>query len=171
MGSTINTMRAKDFLTENRMSTINVDTAIQNTPPAWQHWIKTLPEQLAQEFIDERPTPDNVDIQEYTRLKLASPQPRVVNVADLLKVPKNQYMIGLAPDDVIADINQKWGLQIASGKKYEPTPGRHRDTANLSGATAAPSVMINGVITFGVGRFTASCLRGDRTMRVWDLRG
>jgi hypothetical protein len=77
-----------DAVKENRMSTINVDTAIQNTPPAWQQWIKTLPEQLAQEFIDERPTPDNVDIQEYTRLKLASPQPRVVNVADLLKVPK-----------------------------------------------------------------------------------
>ena len=160
-----------DNVKENRMSGINVATAIQNTPPAWQQWISTLPQQLAQEFVDERPSPDATDIQEYTKLKLASPQPRVVNVSDLLKHPRNQYMIGLAPDDVVADINQKWGLQIASGKKYEPTPGRHRDTAKLSGATAAPSVMINGVITFGIGRFTAAALRGDRTMQVWDLRG
>ena len=164
-------MRAREFLTENRMAGINVQQAIANTPPEWQQWIATLPEQLAQEFIDERPSPDATDIQEYTKLRLASPKPRVVNVADLLKHPRNQYMIGLAPDDVIADINQKWGLQIASGKKYEPTPGRHRATAQLSGATAAPSVMVNGVITFGVGRFTAACLRGDKTMQVWDLRG
>ena len=160
-----------DSTNENKMAGINVAQAIAQTPPAWQQWISTLPQQLAQEFVDERPRPDATDIQEYTKLKLASPQPRVVNVADLLKHPRNQYNIGQAPDDVVADINQKWGLQIASGKKYDLTPGRHRETAKLSGATAAPSVMINGVITFGVGRFTSACLRGDRTMSVWDLRG
>jgi len=166
-----NKMRAKEFLIEDKMSSINVDTAIQNTPPAWQQWIKTLPQQLAQEFIDERPTPDNEDIQEYTRLKLASPQPREVSVAELLKVKGNQYNISQAPDDVIADINQKWSIKIPSGKKYDLNPARNRQYAQMSGATAAPSVMINGVITFGVGRFTSACLRGDRTMRVWDLRG
>ena len=160
-----------DSTNENKMAGINVAQAIAQTPPAWQQWISTLPQQLAQEFVDERPRPDATDIQEYTKLKLASPQPRVVNVADLLKHPRNQYNIGQAPDDVVADINQKWGLQIASGKKYDLTPGRHRETAKLSGATAAPSVMINGVITFGVGRFISACLRGDRTMSVWDLRG
>ena len=30
---------------------------------------------------------------------------------------------------------------------------------------------VKGVITFGVGRFISACLRGDRTMSVWDLRG
>jgi len=160
-----------DAVKENKMSTINVDTAIQNTPPVWQQWIKTLPQQLAQEFIDERPNPNDEDIQEYAKLKLASPQPREVRVAELLKVQGNQYNISQAPDDVIADINQKWGIKISSGKKYDLNPARNRQYAQMSGATAAPSVMINGVITFGVGRFTSACLRGDRTMRVWDLRG
>ena len=160
-----------DAVKENKMSTINVDTAIQNTPPVWQQWIKTLPQQLAQEFIDERPNPNDEDIQEYAKLKLASPQPREVRVAELLKVQGNQYNISQAPDDVIADINQKWGIKIPSGKKYDLNPARNRQYAQMSGATAAPSVMINGVITFGVGRFTSACLRGDRTMRVWDLRG
>lgn len=164
-------MRAQEFITEDRMSSINVDTAIQNTPPAWQQWIKTLPPQLAQEFIDERPNPDNIDIQEYTKLKLTSTQPRVVNVAELLKIPGNQGNISRAPDDVIADINQKWGTQIPSTQKYEPNPARNRQYAQMSGATAAPSVMVNGEIIFGVGRFVAACLRGDKTMRVWDLKG
>lgn len=153
------------------MSGINVDAAIQNTPPAWQQWIKTLPPQLAQEFIDERPTPDNVDIQEYTKLRLASSQPTVVNVGDLLKQPGNQGNISRAPDDVIVDINQHWGTNIPSGKKYEPNPARNRQYAQMSGDTASPSVMINGDIVFGVGRFVAAALRGDKTMRVWDLRG
>ena len=58
-----------DSTNENKMAGINVAQAIAQTPPAWQQWISTLPQQLAQEFVDERPRPDATDIQEYTKLK------------------------------------------------------------------------------------------------------
>jgi len=35
--------------------------------------------------------------------------------------------------------------------------------------TARPSVMLDGEIIFGVGRFKAALLRGDRDLRVWEL--
>ena len=152
-------MKIRELLVEN------------NLLAQWKQWLATLPPQLAQEFVEERPNPDQTDVAEYTKLKLANPQPRVVNVADLLKQSDNQRAISRAPDDVINDINKTWGTQIPSGQKYEPNPARHRQYAQMSGDTAAPSVMVNGAITFGMGRFTAAALRGDKTMRVWDLRG
>jgi hypothetical protein len=163
-------MRAIEFLTEgDKMSNINLDQALANTPPVWKKFISSLPPQLAREFVDERPVPNQEDIDWFTPLRLKNPQPVAVSVADLLRHPENQGSIGRSPDDVIDAVNQQWGLRIPSGKKYDPNPARYRAYAQMTPGTASPSVAVDGVIIFGAGRFVAASLRGDKTMRVWDM--
>ena len=152
-----------------KMSLINLDQSLANTPPVWKKFISSLPPQLAREFVDERPRPDQDDIDFLTPLRLVSPQPVSVRVADLLRHPENQGTIGRSPDDVVAAVNQRWGLKIPSGKKYDPNPARYRAYAQMASGTASPSVMADGVILFGAGRFVAAALRGDETMRVWSM--
>ena len=152
-----------------KMSLINLDQSLANTPPVWKKFISSLPPQLAREFVDERPRPDQDDIDFLTPLRLVSPQPVSVRVADLLRHPENQGTIGRSPDDVVAAVNQRWGLKIPSGKKYDPNPARYRAYAQMASGTASPSVMTDGVILFGAGRFVAAALRGDETMRVWSM--
>ena len=154
-----------------KMSLINLDQSLANTPPVWKKFISSLPPQLAREFVDERPRPDQDDIDFLTPLRLVSPQPVSVRVADLLRHPENQGTIGRSPDDVVAAVNQRWGLKIPSGKKYDPNPARYRAYAQMAPGTASPSVMADGVILFGAGRFVAAALRGDDTMRVWSMTG
>ena len=152
-----------------KMSSINLDRSLANTPPVWKKFISSLPPQLAREFVDERPVPDQEDIDWFTPLRLTNPQPVVVRVADLLRHPENQGSIGRSPDDVIDAVNQQWRLKIPSGKKYDPNPARYRAYAQMIPDTASPSVAVDGVIIFGAGRFVAAALRGDETMRVWSM--
>ena len=155
--------------TGDKMSRIDLGSALANTPPEWQKFVGSLPPQLAREFVDERPRPDQDDIDFLTPLRLVSPQPVSVRVADLLKHPENQGTIGRSPDDVVAAVNHRWRLKIPSGKKYDPNPARYRAYAQMTPGTASPSVMADGVILFGAGRFVAAALRGDETMRVWSM--
>jgi len=152
-----------------KMSRIDLGSALANTAPEWQKFVNSLPPQLAREFVDERPRPDQDDIDFLTPLRLISPQPVSVRVADLLRHPENQATIGRSPDDVVAAVNQRWGLKVPSGKKYDPNPARYRAYAQMAPGTASPSVMADGVILFGAGRFVAAALRGDETMRVWSM--
>jgi len=152
-----------------KMSLINLDQSLADTPSVWKKFISLLPPQLARESVDERPRPDQDDIDFLTPLRLVSPQPVSVRVADLLRHPENQGTIGRSPDDVVTAVNQRWGLKIPSGKKYDPNPARYRAYAQMAPGTASPSVMADGVILFGAGRFVAAALRGDETMRVWSM--
>lgn len=166
-------MRAREIIQGviegDKMSRINLDRALANAPPAWKEFINSLPPQLAKEFVDERPNPDQEDIDFLTPLRLVSTQPVSVRIANLLQHPENQGSIGRSPDDVIAAVNRKWGLDVPSGKKYDPNPARYQAYAKMVPGTASPSVMADGVILFGVGRFVAAALRGDETMRVWSM--
>jgi len=164
-----NTFVKQDVAEGDKMSRIDLGSALANTPPEWQKFVGSLPPQLAREFVDERPRPDQDDIDFLTPLRLVSPQPVSVRVADLLKHPENQGTIGRSPDDVVAAVNQRWRLKIPSGKKYDPNPARYRAYAQMTPGTASPSVMADGVILFGAGRFVAAALRGDETMRVWSM--
>ena len=159
----------KDVAEGDKMSRINLDQSLANTPPIWKKFISLLPPQLAREFVDERPVPDQEDIDYFTPLRLTNSQPVEVRVSDLLRHPENQGSIGRSPDDVIEAVNQQWGLKIPSGKKYDPNPARYRAYAQMTSGTASPSVAVDGVIIFGAGRFVAAALRGDETMRVWSM--
>jgi GNAT superfamily N-acetyltransferase len=58
-----------------KMSRIDLGSALANTSPEWQKFVNSLPPQLAREFVDERPRPDQDDIDFLTPLRLVSPQP------------------------------------------------------------------------------------------------
>ena len=156
---------------EDKMGAINIDSALKNTPEEWSSWIKTLPPQLAQEFIDERPNPDQEDIDVFTKLRLASDKPVKVSTTALLKEPWMRGSISRTPQPVVNAINKRYGTDFKGGTVYDRNPDRFFKYAKMSAATAKPSVMVNGDIIFGVGRMIAALLRGDDSVPVWDLKG
>lgn len=132
-------------------------------------WIKTLPEGLADEFIDERPNPDQEDIDVFTKLRLTSITPIEVNINDLLKQSWMKGTVSRTPQLVVDAINNRYGTNFKGGVVYEKNPDRLLQYAKMPIETANPSVMVNGEIIFGVGRLIAAMLRGDKKIKVWSL--
>lgn len=161
----------KKNVKEDKMGGINIDRALENTPEEWSSWIKTLPPQLAQEFIDERPRPDQEDIDVFTKLRLTSDKPVKVSTKALLKEPWMKGSISRTPQPVVDAINKRYGTNFKGGTVYDREPDRFFKYAKMSAATAKPSVMVNGDVIFGVGRMIAALLRGDDSVLVWDLKG
>jgi len=155
---------------EDKMGAIDVDSSIENTPEQWNAWIKTLPQQLAQEFIDERPNPDQMDINDFTKLKPTSNTPISIDVRRLIGQPWVQKLIKQTPKEVVSAINKKYGTNVQPGIVYDQNPDRYFKYAQMPAATAKPSVMANGEIIFGVGRLIAALLRGDKAIKVWNLK-
>lgn len=144
--------------------------ALKRTPKAWQRLMRRFPETLVRELMVERPRPDYRDVEEVSDWQLSSPGPVEVELATLLKDPENQRSVRHAPPDVVEEINALWGTSIAAGPQLDLNPGRYRAYAELPRSSAKPSVLVDGVVLFGVARFVAALLRGDRTLKVWDLR-
>lgn len=155
---------------QDKMSAINTQQELQDKPQEWIQAVTRLPLLLQKEILDERKEPTQEDIDWVASFQVA-PKPVKYNMTDLLKNPNNLSSITRTPSDVVQEINQKWGLQIKPGKVYDPTPNRYKDTAlKFTGETAKPSVMVDGEIVFGVGRFISALLRGDKQMMVWDIK-
>ena len=53
--------------------------------------------------------------------------------------------------------------------KYDLRPERLMQYAKLPTSTAKPSVMVNGQIYWGVGRYLAALIRGDKQLKVWNV--
>ena len=136
---------------------------------AWNKILSSFPEQLQKEFQEERPNPTQEDIERYESLRLLDPEPTSVPLEELLK--KNGDYILMAPPDVIEEINRKWGTNFDAKRSrvHDPDPDRIRKYSQMPAETAAPSVMVDGEIGFGVGRFMAALLRKDKNLRVWNL--
>ena len=156
---------------EDKMGAINIDTALENTPEEWSEWIRTLPTELAQEFIDERPNPDQEDIDVFTKLRLTSNKPVEVSTKKLLREPWMRGSVSRTPQPVVDAINKRWGTDFKGGTVYDRNPDRSFKYAKMSAATAKPSVMANGDVIFGVGRMIAALLRGNEKISVWSLKG
>ena len=163
-------MRIQELL-EDKMGAIDVDTALKNAPEEWKAWIQTLPKGLAQEFIDERPNPDQEDVDVFTKLRLISKTPVEVSAKELLNEPWMKGSISRTPQPVVDAINKRYGTKFKSGTVYDRNPDRFFKYAEMPAATAKPSVMVNGDVIFGVGRMIAALLRGDSKIKVWDLKG
>lgn len=136
----------------------------------WHTWINTLPTDLALEFIDERPNPDQEDIDVFTTLHLTNDTPIEVSTDALLNEHWMRGTISRTPKHVVDAINQCYGTNFKSGTVYEQDPDRLLRYAKMNGITAKPSVMVNGEIIFGVGRLIAALLRGDASIKVWSLK-
>jgi len=143
---------------------------LENPFHRWEEVLATYPKDLQDEFRDERPNPNEEDVREAERYTLKSKTPVTVNITDLLKNSENLGSISRCPTEVVDAINLKWGLSVKPGKVYDQRPERYFQYAKMPSATAKPSVMFNGSIEWGVGRFIAALLRGEKTLKVWDLR-
>lgn len=155
---------------EDKMGAINIDTALKNTPEEWSEWVRRLPKELAQEFIDERPNPDQEDIDVFTNLRLTSNKPVEISTKALLREPWMRESVSRTPQPVVDAINKRWGTDFKGGAVYDRNPDRYFKYAKMSAATAKPSVMANGDVIFGVGRMIAALLRGDKNIKVWNLK-
>lgn len=136
----------------------------------WGKILSKFPDQLQQEFKEERPNPDQEDVECFKSFLLVNPEPISValNVAFL---EKNKINILRCSPDVIEEINNKWGtsFDVGSSEVYDQNPNRVRKYSQMSSETAQPSVLIDGEIMFGVGRFIAALLRKDSQLKVWNL--
>ena len=135
----------------------------------WEGILKKFPEQLQQEFRTERPDPNQGDIEWFGSFRLLAPDPVSISLEELLKT--NEDNILRHSPDVIEEINKKWGTTFYASRSqvYDQNPGRVRTYSALPAETAQPSVMVDGEIVFGVGRFIAALLRKDKDLRVWEL--
>jgi hypothetical protein len=155
---------------QDKMDAVNPQQALQGKPQAWTQAVSRLPLLLQQEILEERPQPTQEDIAWVSSFQVGK-QPTKYRMIELLRNPDNLSTIARCPPDVVQEINQKWGLQVKPGQVYDQTPNRYKDTAQkFTGETAKPSVMVNGEIVFGCGRFISALLRGDQQMMVWDIR-
>lgn len=135
----------------------------------WGKVLSKFPDQLRQEFEIERPNPIQEDIEYFKSFHLLSPDPVSIPLVELLK--SNEINIFLCPPDIIEEINKKWGTKfdVSLSKVYDQNPDRYRKYSLLSPETASPSVLVDGKIIFGVGRFIAALLRKDNDLQVWKL--
>ena len=138
---------------------------------AWEKILSKFPTQLQQEFRDERPNPNQEDVEWFGTFHLLTPTLVTIPLEELWKNGKNEGNIFRALPDIIEEINKKWGTGFDANlsKVYDQNPDRLRKYSLMSSETANPSVMLDGEIIFGVGRFKAALLRGDHDLRVWKL--
>ena len=163
-------MKTFEQFVRDKMSLINPQQALQGKPQAWVQAISQLPQLLQQEILEERPQPNQEDIDWVASFQVGK-QPTKYKVNDLLRSPDNLSTIARCPPDIVQEINDKWGLQVKPGQVYDQTPNRYKEIAQkFTGETAKPSVMVNGEIIFGCGRFISALLRGDQQMIVWDIK-
>jgi hypothetical protein len=134
----------------------------------WLQILSKFPEGLQREIIDERGEGTKDDIEEFKNYVLNGTQPISVNIKDILKT--NFDSLKRTPQEVLDVINKKWGINAKTVKVYDPNPNRYFEYSKMNPTTAKPSVMFDGYIGWGVGRFIAALVRGDKTMKVWDLR-
>jgi hypothetical protein len=90
----------------------------------------------------------------------------------LLQNEKNQSIIDRVPPEVVDIINKKWGTRFQSdpARQYDKKPERYIQYAKMTAATADPSIIVDGEIIFGNARFIAALLRGDKQLKVWNLK-
>lgn len=131
--------------------------------------LSTFPEGLQREIIDEMPNGNEFDIKNW---KLLSPQPVSINTADALRttLTEDKYLLSRLPQEVVNIINKNWGTNGKSETVYDSNPQRYFQYAKMPATSAKPSVMVNGVIEWGVGRFVAALIRGDKTIKVWNIK-
>jgi len=134
----------------------------------WLQILSKFPEGLQREIIDERGEGTKDDIDEFRNYVLKGNQPIDVNIKNILRI--NFDSLERTPQEVLDVINKKWGTNAKTVKVYDQNPNRYFEYAKMNPTTAKPSVMFDGYIGWGVGRFIAALVRGDKTIKVWDLR-
>jgi len=134
----------------------------------WIDILSKFPEELQREIIDERREGSKEDIEEIKNWILLDNKPKTVNIKNILN--NNLDILNNLPQEVLDVINKKWNLNAKTVKVYDQNPKRYFEYAKMSSLTAKPSVMVDGELYWGIGRFVSALLRGDQKIQVWDLR-
>jgi hypothetical protein len=135
-----------------------------------KNWPPGLQKEMEYEWVLKEPSQDSIDF--INSLDLQSKGPQMVSNQALLQNEKNQSIIDRVPPDVVGIINKKWGTRFQSdpAKQYDTNPDRFIKYMKMSAATAKPSIIVDGEIIFGNARFIAALLRGDKQLKVWNLK-
>ena len=141
-------------------------TAVMND----KKWPQALQDEMADEWVLKQPSEDGLSF--VNGLDLQSAMPRTVSVQALLQKEMNRDSISRSPKEVVDRINQNWNLDVEydAVRQLDKNPDRYMKYMKMSAATAKPSIMVDGEIVMGVGRFIAALLRKDTQLQVWDLK-
>ena len=176
-----------------KMSSIDLDKKKQKYRDSdnteWLEIIERFPETLQREIIDERPNGDFEAIDELKNWELLNDEPIKVSLMDLLDNKENINSITRISKEAMdiiksnpkykdklshikhisnTDVGKEYGLK--PGEIFDSNPNRYLEYAKLSGDTAKPSVVVNGIVHWGNGRFIAALLRGDEYLKVWNIK-
>jgi hypothetical protein len=96
----------------------------------------------------------------------------MVSTQELLQNKENQDIIPMVPPEVVDIINKKWGTRFQSdpARQHDANPNRFIKYSKMTASTARPSTIVDGEIIYGNGRFIAALLRGDKQLKVWNLK-
>jgi hypothetical protein len=155
------------------------DSDLCETCIQWKEILQRFPKQLQQEIVEEKYVGDEDDVEELKNWRLLHTEPITIKLADLLLLEFNRNLIRFIPEKQFNIINKKWNLnlpplikgvdQVLVGS-ISSGPGRYTKYWKLPGHTAPPSVMVDGMIYWGVARYIAALGRGDETLRVWSIQ-
>jgi hypothetical protein len=164
-------IKLKQLINEaSKMDLVDLNSYLANLPTdEWKQWFSQFPEMLQREFAVELSTIQPGDFDFFRNMKLKSKKPISMSTRTLLKDPKNVIYVSMMPDEVINHINKLWKLNVKQTKVLDKNPNRFFEYSKMPSSTAKPSVMVNGEIIHGVGRFIAALIRGDEHLMVWDL--
>jgi hypothetical protein len=132
--------------------------------------LNRFPEPLQRELAVERKNPKEF-VEEHGNWYIRDKdQPLItMEVKNILDDKETKAIVSRTPQDVVDAINKQWGTNFVGGEVYDPNPDRYFKYANFPAETADPSVMVNYDILYGVGRLVAALIRGDKTIKVWDI--
>jgi len=135
-----------------------------------KNWPQALQDEMADEWVLKQPSQDGLSF--VNGLDLQSNAPQIVSIQTLLQNQENQDTISRTPQQVVDIINKKWKTNFKSDstKQFDRNPQRYVKYMNMPAATAKPSISSDGEIIMGVGRFIAALLRGDKQLKVWNLK-
>ena len=135
---------------------------------------KNWPQQLQTEFGTEAlfDPPFSHGLNFVNGLDLQSTMPQMVSTQELLQNKENQDIIPMVPPKVVDIINKKWGTRFQSdpARQHDANPDRFIKYSKMTASTARPSTIVDGEIIYGNGRFIAALLRGDKQLKVWNLK-
>ena len=136
-------------------------------------WPAGLVKEIEDEWIMLDPKGGKDAVEYVNNLTLVKPSPVKIPIETLLKHKDNIHQMKNLPQDILVKIKQNHpNAQIPNSinKNFEKNPKRYVQYSKMDPSTARPSVMVDGAIDFGVGRFTAAVVRGDQHLNVWQLQ-
>jgi len=132
--------------------------------------LNRFPEPLQRELAVERKNPKEFVEEHGNWYVRDKDQPlKTMEIKNILDDEETKGIVSRTPQEVVDAINTQWGTNFVGGEVYDPNPDRYFKYADLPAETADPSVMVNYDIIYGVGRLVAALIRGDKTIKVWDI--